>query len=124
MLKKEFRLTKNYDFQKVKKYGQRVGGPLFLVNYLKTNRSFSRFGFIATKTLGNAVIRHRAQRLLREAVQLNLNEIITGYDVVVLARLGLVGKKFQEVEKEMRRLLGKAGIFGTRDPQRVTRGNV
>lgn len=111
MLRKEFRLTKTYDFLKVKRKGQRVGGPLFLLNYLKTNQELSRFGFIVTKSLGNAVARHRAQRLLRESVRCNLDKIAQGFDVVALARAGIIGRKFQEVESELKRLLKKAKLL-------------
>lgn len=111
MLSKKFRLTENRDFLKAKKYGRRIGDFLFLINYLKNDFDYSRFGFIATKKLGKAVKRHRPLRLLRESVRLMIDKIKPGWDVVLVARPGIVGKGFSEVESELKRLLRKAKLL-------------
>lgn len=47
----------------------------------------ARAGFTATKKIGNAVIRNRAKRRLREAARYLLPELgLAGYDYVFIAR--------------------------------------
>lgn len=126
MLKRKFRLTENYDFQRVKKRGQRIYGPFFSLSWLNNNLGYSRFGFIATTKIGKAVKRHRAVRLLRETVRLmskevnchsgeqgdlRVSKIKPSFDVVFVAHSKIVGKDLAEVDKEVKRMLGKAGLI-------------
>ncbi len=66
----------------------------------------TRFGFTATKRLGNAVTRNRARRRLKETVRLEaLAHARPGYDYVVIARHGAVSQPFEHVQKELRQAL-------------------
>ena len=111
MLLKQFRLTKDYDFRKVKRYSKRVAGPQFSLSWAPNKLPVSRFGFIATKKFGKAAKRHRAVRLLRESVRLGFPKIKPGFDVVIVARSGILGRTFDEVDNEMKRLLAKADLL-------------
>ena len=112
MLSKQYRLTKEYDFRKVKRYGERVVGPYCVLSWTSNKLNISRFGFIASKkTIAKAVKRHRAVRLLRESIQLSLSKIKAGFDVVIVVRSGIIGRGFAEVDEEMKRLLGKAELL-------------
>ena len=53
--------------------------------------------------------RNRAKRLIREAVKIRALE--AGWDVVVIARQGAQSAEYQEVERELQRLLLKAGVL-------------
>ena len=46
----------------------------------------NRVGFTVSAKLGNAVIRNRIRRQLREIYRLHLNELKAGKDVVIVAR--------------------------------------
>lgn len=107
MLLRRYRLTKAWDFNRVKNKGVKLGGPLFSLGFYKNKLDYPRFGFIATKLIGKAYARHRAVRLLREAVRLNLSQISAGFDFVFLARPKIIGQKRQAVEVELLRLLGR-----------------
>ena len=66
----------------------------------------TRFGFTATKRLGNAVTRNRARRRLKETVRLVANaHARPGYDYVVIARQGAVEQSFENIQKELRQAL-------------------
>jgi ribonuclease P protein component len=71
-------------------------------------RNLARFGFTATKTLGDAVVRNRARRRLKEAVRLaGPAHAVEGYDYVLIAREGTVQRQFAELIKDLERALIK-----------------
>jgi ribonuclease P protein component len=68
----------------------------------------ARFGFTATKSLGDAVLRNRARRRLKEAVRLaGPRHAVEGYDYVLIARAGTVQRRFTELVKDLERALAK-----------------
>lgn len=72
-----------------------------IVVYLKRNRlGINRLGLTCTKTVGKAVERNRAKRLMKEAYRLNEGKLQKGYDVVIVARTRAKDARFSEVESD------------------------
>ena len=70
-----------------------------------------RLGFTVTKKVGNAVIRNRTRRRLKEAARLLLNERpVVGFDLVLIGRDHTRGRPFRELQDDIRRALKKAGV--------------
>jgi ribonuclease P protein component len=70
--------------------------------------NIARFGFTATKSLGNAVTRNRARRRLKEAVRLVApSHAKGGYDYVLIAREGTLERQFTELTKDLERALSR-----------------
>jgi len=62
----------------------------------------ARFGFTATKRLGNAVIRNQARRRLKETVRITAGMLARPrYDYVVIARDGSLKLPFSDLEKDL-----------------------
>jgi ribonuclease P protein component len=63
----------------------------------------NRVGLTVSKKLGNAVIRNRTKRIIREGYSavLRLTPIKTGYLIVIAARTEAIDKKTSEIEKEL-----------------------
>jgi len=112
MLKKEWRIRSNADFRRIYRAGKAVPGK-YLVLFKKENGIDStRFGFSVSKKIGNAVVRNRRKRLLREISRKYSCYIKKGYDIIVVARV--VEDKnlsFKELEKDFARLLKKGGLL-------------
>ena len=71
----------------------------------------ARLGFTVTKKVGNAVIRNRTRRRLKEAARLLLRESpVAGYDLVLIGRDHTRGRPFAELRDDIARALKKAGV--------------
>lgn len=73
----------------------------------------SRFGFSASRRrIGNAVECNRVKRRLRAIVR--DAGIEAGWDVLLIARRGVVGSEYSDIERSLSRLLRRAGIRARR----------
>lgn len=55
--------------------------------------------------MGGAVVRNRIKRLLREVVRLHIDQVEPGWDIVFLARKGIVGATYWSAEQAILGLL-------------------
>ncbi len=62
--------------------------PRFVLFTRPNGLQYPRLGITATRRLGNAVVRNRARRLVREAFRSQWEGFAVGYDYVVVARPG------------------------------------
>jgi ribonuclease P protein component len=77
----------------------------------RDDTSPARLGFTVTKKIGNAVIRNRTRRRLKEAARLVLAERpVAGVDLVLIGRAGTAGRGFGELQEDIRKALAKAGV--------------
>ncbi|HUZ67515.1 MAG TPA: ribonuclease P protein component [Beijerinckiaceae bacterium] len=66
----------------------------------------ARFGFTATKKVGNAVERNRIRRRFREAVRLlSDTPAEQGHDYVIFARREALAAPFQSIKEDLRRAI-------------------
>ncbi len=116
MLSSQHRLRKAKDFQRVRNLGQRVFNKYFVISWVKNDLGTARVGFIASKKVGKAVQRNRAIRLLRESIRLNLDRIKPGFDIVLIARVGIDRQKRPEIERELLAVLKRIALLGSNNP--------
>ena len=73
-----------------------------------------RFGFTATKKLGNAVVRNRIKRRLRQAVRLIApQKARNGYEYVLIGRKSTLKRPFSSLLKDLTIAFGK--VHGNSD---------
>ena len=72
----------------------------------------ARIGFTVTRKVGNAVVRNRTRRRLKEAVRLELAERpVSGVDLVVIGRDSTRGRDFLDLRDDLRRALRKTAVL-------------
>lgn len=113
MLPKVSRLKSRYDFRRVKKIGKTLHSPYFTLLYAPAKgKVTSRFGFVAsTKFDKRAVVRNRARRLMREAIRRRLDDIRSGFDIVLIAKGPIKDAKLHEVSASLDQLLSKVHLL-------------
>jgi ribonuclease P protein component len=95
---------------RVRRSGKSYADP-FLVLIIKAGKDpYSRFAVTAGRSVGNAVQRNRAKRLLRAALQEVITHVPSGYQGILIARKPILEAKFQEISLALNSLLDKAGI--------------
>jgi ribonuclease P protein component len=100
------------DFARVRREGQRLACGCLLANWqVLPTATPTRLGVVVGGKLGNAVIRSRVKRLLREAFRLHQCELAQPVDLVLVARASIVGKPFVGVEKDFLEAMRRAGLL-------------
>lgn len=116
MLPSAHRLRRANDIRRVRRHGRGWRHPLFVLVVLAADQPQSRFAFVASRRVGNAVARNRAKRLLREAVRHHLPQIESGWDCVIIAREKSTTAMYDDVSTAVAQLLCRAGLMPEREP--------
>ncbi|MBP2634811.1 MAG: rnpA [Firmicutes bacterium] len=110
-LPKKGKLCQNKNFQAVYKSGKSYANKNLVVYVLPNQSVKRRVGFAAGKRLGSAVMRNRLKRLLREAYRHHQEKIITGVDLVLVARQPLLDAGVDKAIKAFLDICAKAKIL-------------
>lgn len=133
-MQRKFRLTRSEDFKRVRRSGKSYAHPLVVLivqvhdkrsspmdrrdtaasntsDESSTDHSRLKIGVAAGRTVGTAVYRNRAKRLLREAMRPLIPNITAGLDLILIARPGLVAASLEETRNALLTLLQRAQIL-------------
>ena len=110
-VRKPTRLTRRAEFLRVAAKGRRAPVHGLVLQALSREDSApARLGFTVTKKVGNAVVRNRTRRRLKEAARLHLRDHpLTGVDLVLIGRDATRGRRFADLVEDLRRALAKVG---------------
>lgn len=103
----EDRLRKTPQFKRVFENRCAAGDHLILVFGLKNGLNRCRLGLSVSKKVGNAVVRNRWKRLIREAFRRRRDEFPLGLDLVVVPRRDVDPPSARLAERSLVRLAGK-----------------
>jgi len=104
------RLRSTADFQRVLGGGRRSREGRVVLYVLATGGP-TRTGFVVGRSVGGAVDRNRARRILREAWRVLAPRIGEGYDVVFVARPEIEGAKTQDLVEDIARAFRARGMM-------------
>jgi ribonuclease P protein component len=110
-MKRQHRLRRNSDFQRVRQIGKSYASPLLVLAFLRNELDYSRFGFVVSKHLGKAVRRNKIKRRMREAARLRLERIKPGFDLVLIARKPAGQASYHELAQAFDYLLESANLL-------------
>ena len=104
-------LRKKKDFSTIYNEGKSVGERYVVLFYTKNDLPYNRTAFLASKKVGNSVIRNRARRLMKESYRKLEQYLESGYDLIWIARKTINNLKCEDVKKSMEAALKKPGIL-------------
>ena len=108
------RLSRSRDFDAVYRHGRSVSTRFLTLYWFERDESLGdpRLGFAVPKAVGNAVIRNRIKRQLREIVRGRLEHVPALNDYVLVVRPGLPeaaeSNGYEWLEARVDEVLGKA----------------
>ena len=94
------------NFRAVLREGRSSRHRLLNVGARPNELGHDRFGYSVGRRVGNAVIRNRVRRRLREIARLTPDR--GGYDIVITARPDIVTASFVEISEAFARCVGNA----------------
>lgn len=104
---KQYNSLKNSrEFGNVYRCGKSFANKYLVMYVLEKNDKENRFGISVSKKVGNSVVRHHITRLLRECYRLHQAELLSGYDIVVIARVNARDCDYWNVESAFLHLAG------------------
>ena len=117
-MQRKFRLTHSEDFKRVRRSGKSYAHPLVVLIVQTHDRRSNpadqphvKIGVAAGRTVGTAVHRNRAKRLVREAIRTLIPNIASGFDLILIARPALVSATLEETRQALYTLLQRAQIL-------------
>jgi ribonuclease P protein component len=115
-VKRSFRLTGSADIKRVRRSGKSYAHPLVVLYVLpaekaETQLPGSRVCVNAGWSVGNAVRRNRAKRLLRAAISPLMPQLVPGSDLLLIARNPLLRSDANRAREALTVLLGRAGLL-------------
>jgi ribonuclease P protein component len=101
---KNLRLLKRAEFRKVYEQGERRSGQLAAIFWRPNGLDRCRLGITVPARVGNAVVRNRIKRRVREVFRREGSSIPAGWDVVLNPRASTAQVPFSTLRRELLRL--------------------
>jgi len=104
-------IKRNHEFRRLYASGKSAGTSHIVLYCKRNRRGQSQLGITVSTKVGNAVVRNRVRRRLREIYRLHEGEICRGFDLVIVARVKSPGASYVQLERDFLRLLDKLGLL-------------
>ncbi|HEY8476378.1 MAG TPA: ribonuclease P protein component [Chloroflexota bacterium] len=111
-MKRQHRLRRDADFQRVRSEGRAWPHPLLIFSVAPSQVGATRVGIVVSRRVGKAVVRNRVKRRLREAVRRVLPNLRAGYDIVVIARPSATQATVHELVAAVEEAARRAKVLG------------
>lgn len=110
-MRKEWRLRQTKDFDRARVGGRRwTNATLACYVFARGDGGPTRIGIIVGRRTGNAVVRNRVRRRIRELVRGRYDELASGLDVILIARPASARATYAELDDGLASLLQRGWI--------------
>lgn len=113
---KRHRLRHTSDFRRLESEGKRYYDPFAVLIIRANGLDISRFGFTASRRVGNAVNRNASKRKFKEAVRRRMGEVRPGWDCLFIIKPRVREASSMKIEKSVIGLFDKAGLIKDIEP--------
>jgi len=119
-MQRAHRLRHAADFQRVRDQRRAWRHPLLVLYVAPNDGQATRLGISVGRRVGNAVVRNRVKRRVREAVRHRYAQLVPGQDLVFIARPPAAASSWPELRDATEELLRRARVLAA--PSRVAPG--
>jgi ribonuclease P protein component len=111
-MQKENRLTVRRDFSRVYRFGSSAANHQFVLYQNKRLVDGPlRLGISVSKKVGNAVVRNRIKRLIKEIVRAQFSRLETGLDIILIVRKPAAEMDYHQMEKSIHHIFRRSDLF-------------
>lgn len=103
-------IKENHIFRRLYAKGKSAVTPHLAVYCRRNGRDHSRLGITVSTKLGKAVRRNKVRRRLREIYRLHQEQLLPGWDIVVVARVRAAHSSYAALERSFLSSLDKLGL--------------
>ena len=109
-MQKKYRLSGRKTFNYLLNKGTSVPAKALVLIYAPSKYT-KHVGFIVSKKIGNAVVRNRTRRRLREAFRSIIDNVKDYTNYIIIARSGIEELDFLEIKQALTGVLKKANLL-------------
>ncbi|AMC94681.1 ribonuclease P protein component [Erysipelothrix larvae] len=108
-MKKKFRVRRADEFQQIMRNKRFVATGSFVVYTKKKQEEHARVGISVPKKLGNAVVRNKTKRQVREMLRV-IHVIEGNFDLIIIVRKKYFTQSYIQNQKDLEKLIKKVKI--------------
>ena len=108
-MQQRHRISGSKRHSQIHREGTSAANRLLVIRFLANGLDHCRFAFVVGKRLGNAVVRNRIKRRLRESVR--AHALRPGWDAVFIARRESQNASFRDLHRAALNLLRRSSIL-------------
>jgi ribonuclease P protein component len=106
-LKKTHKILDRSEFLRLSKSGKKIQDHYFIAVFMPGESLWSRLGITVSKRVGNAVVRNRVKRIIREWFRMNKSCIQGCWDINVIAKRAAAGLNSHQVFMSLEKIFNK-----------------
>ncbi|MCR8658471.1 ribonuclease P protein component [Paenibacillus endoradicis] len=124
-MRRKLRLRNREDFGRVYRGGKSFANGQFVVYWSRQPIAEPfRLGISASKKIGNAVVRNRMRRVIKEIVRHMEQEIAQNVDFILIVRKPAVSMSYTELDRSIHHVLRKGGLLKSSKPHSPRRTTI
>src|SRR5690554_677984 len=110
-MKKKKRLRKNMEFKKVYKARKNFWNRNLILYIKRNGTKETRIGVSITRKVGNAVVRNKLKRRIKELNRRYIESLKEGYDIVIIPKKNAVNLSFKDLESALKHIYKLSGVW-------------
>lgn len=98
-MNKKYIISKNLEIQKIINTGKKVVSKYFIIFGISNSLSYNRFCATVGKKIGNAVLRNKLKRIIKDILM--KNSINSNKDYVIIIRSNFLNLSYEQIKTDL-----------------------